>query len=103
METIKANDMRCAVVDLMVKEKEILTDYAKNLPFLLDSSFGNNYSSIDDRISNMSREDTYNADNVELLSAGYLLGKQLVAKYIRNLKTISFSKHGYPVMISEMK
>jgi len=74
MGTIKANDMRCDVVGLIVKEKEILTDYAKNLPFLLDSSFGNNYSSIDDRISNMSREDTY-ADNVELLSAGYLLGK----------------------------
>ena len=76
IEHQKADCLRKHVVDLLWNETEKLSDLARDLPFILDSRVNKHYSSIADRLADMSKVDTY-AGNLEILATGYLLRMQV--------------------------
>ena len=65
----KADNLRGAFLDLLSKEKEMLSQKSKTLPYILDKGPSSQYTSFNERLEAMSHAGTF-AGNVELVAAG---------------------------------
>ncbi len=76
MERQMADAIRQHVVAILNENKNMLSEQAKSLPFLLDREVGKSYSSMDDRLTRMTMPGEF-AGHLEFLAASFILSRQI--------------------------
>jgi len=71
-----ADELRHDIVDILMENKDMLSERVRSLPFLLDREVGKSYSSIDDRLTKMAMPSEF-AGHLEFFAASVILSRQI--------------------------